>query len=882
MNYTFRQQQLRVFAPYHRAFQCPDAKWKDSLLYGPLHELRHGFCSEQNTHSYKPVPTAAVGCTSIRSSYTHLTRFFIDPVMDFGRAFNFCFFAVFIALTSAAKKNNGGFDHRAHAVPGGPYQGAAGGDGKAVIRLNGELSHSHYFNAFTGATGRIVNYRWTAGGKKICGSRSCSVKFSLGKTTIKLRVIDNSGDSAIATTFVYVVKGSKPGVRVWYYPGNGWAPNRPTAGVKASQSTTKSIINLASKASFPAFLVPQRFSMRLLGNVNFFKRGNYRFRIGCGGAACSLWVGNKMILTGSNRAIDSRPIMFSKGVRSFALVFRRQNPKGPKPKLTLSWRIPGSGGWNLIPAKHLSHSPSSYAPVVNRISPKNPSVGNVITIHGTSLLNVKSVKIGSQFCAGPVSKSQFVLRCVMPGVSGKQKLRVTTKSGKSNAIRFNVGRGNFASGKGGVEGGGKGPMGYYQPISFSSTFLQRKGKAFRASQLTAIALGPDGKYYIGSLNGVVHVLTTNFGNVITNYCKSSRVGKMRSILGVAFNPADTKRVRLYASTSILYWGVKKVLPLTKGWHNGQIVAMQKTKKSCLARVATVISGLPVSNHDHSVNGVTFDHYGNLLVTVGGGTNAGVGGDVWVYGAGLRNSFCSVAHSNGHIYATDNGANAKFGARSTSCKGSGPVSTEPDTLKKVRRGGFHGYANRNRGRFDRRQCVHRPPQKKMRGYDRHIATLQSSTDGLIEYTANTFGAQMRGDLLATKFAVSGAGQVFRVRLNRRGTVRSVFELTKHSGLTAAMSPTGGMVMPRVYQGKVAVLLPNEKNPGRLVVTSVNPFRGPKRGGNVITVTGWNLRAPLKATVGGKPCRGVGNFKKGRSFTCVAPPGKGRAAVVVKRF
>lgn len=848
--------------------------------------------------------------------------------MDFGRAFYFCFFAVFIALASAAKKNNGGFDHRAHAVPGGPYQGAAGGDGKAVITLNGELSHSHYFNAFTGATGRIVNYRWTAGSKKICGSRSCSAKFPLGKTTIKLRVIDNSGDSAIATTFVYVVKGSKPGVRVWYYPGNGWVPNRPTTGVKASLSTTKSIINLPSKASFPAFLVPQKFSVRLLGNMNFFKQGNYRFRVGCGGAACGLWVGNKMILTGSNRVIDSRPIMFSKAVRSFALVFRRQNPKGPKPKLTLSWRIPGSGGWNLIPAKHLSHSPSSYAPVVNRISPKNPSVGNVITIQGTSLLNVKSVKIGSQFCAGPVSKSQFVLRCVMPGVSGKQKLTVRTKSGNSNAIRFNVGRGNFASGRGGVEGG-KGPMGYYQPISFSSTFLQRKGKAFRASQLTAIALGPDGRYYIGSLNGVVHVLTTNFGNVITDYCKSSRVGKMRSILGVAFNPADTKRVRLYASTSILYWGVKKVLPFTKGWHNGQIIAMQRTKKSCLARVATVISGLPVSNHDHSVNGVTFDHYGNLLVTVGGGTNAGVsrpgdplggvpdsplsgamlqapimkrrfngrirynqyknpgtarkvGGDVWVYGAGLRNSFCSVAHSNGHIYATDNGANAKFGARSTSCKGAGPVATEPDTLKKVRRGGFYGYANRNRGRFDRRQCVHRPPQRRMRGYDRHIATLQSSTDGLIEYTANTFGAQMRGDLLATKFAVSGAGQVFRVRLNQRGTVRSVFELTKHSGLTAAMSPTGGVVMPRVYQGKVAVLLPNERNPGRLVVTSVNPFRGPKRGGNVITVTGWNLRAPLTATVGGKPCRGVGNFKKGRSFTCVAPPGKGRAAVVVKRF
>lgn len=843
------------------------------------------------------------------------------------RFFRIVFLAALFSFSCAADDNNGGFDHRAHAVPGGPYEARAGDDGEAVVKLNGDLSHSHYFNAKTGATGKVTNFVWTVGEKKICGKMICDVKFPLGKTAVKLSIVDNTGDSATASTFVHIYKGTKPGVRFLYYPGIGWIPNKRPPGVKASYSTTQALVNLARKTQFPSFVVPQKFCIRLLGRIEFFKPGIYRFRVGCGGASCTLLVGNRMILIGSNKDIDSKPIMFSKAVRNLVAVFRHQNPEGPKPGFTLSWQVPGSPSWSLVPAKFLSHSPSSYTPVVHQVSPKKADVGSIITVTGSSLLNVKSVKLESQFCAGPVSKSQFVVTCVVPGGSGVKKLSVVTTSGTSNAVDFEI-VGGSSSTKGGSEGG-KGPVGYYQPISFSKNFLRKNGSIWEASQLTSIALGPDGKYYIGSLNGIVHVLTTDFGNGVTNYCKSPNVGYMRSILGVAFNPAETGFLRLYASTSVLKWGGKKLLPFSKGWHNGEIIAMQNTKLACIARVATVISGLPVSNYDHGVNGISFDHNGNLLVTVGGSANAGVSeeggplggvpdsplsgamlqapilskpfdgkivynqyenpgtarkvkGDVWVYGAGVRNSLCSVAHSNGHIYATDNGANSEFGPRSTGCKSQGDASTEPDTLKMVRKGGFHGYANRNRGRSDPKQCIHRPPQNNMKGYDKHIATFEASTNGLIEYTANTFGAQMRGDLLATKFAVSGSGNVFRVRLNAKGTVKSLYELAAFSGLAAAMSPTGGLVMPRVYQGKVAVLLPNEENPSRLVVTSVNPFRGPKRGGHQITVTGWKLNPPLTATVGGQPCTNVGNFKKSRSFTCIVPAGSGRAAVVVTRF
>src|SRR5205823_7001561 len=40
-------------------------------------------------------------------------------------------------------------------------------------------------------------------------------------------------------------------------------------------------------------------------------------------------------------------------------------------------------------------------------------------------------------------------------------------------------------------------------------------------------------------------------------------------------------------------------------------------------VQPLLTGLPVSNHDHAVNGITFDNNGDLLWSNGGNTNAGI-------------------------------------------------------------------------------------------------------------------------------------------------------------------------------------------------------------------------------------------------------------------
>lgn len=839
---------------------------------------------------------------------------------------------------------NNGFDHRAHAVPGGPYrQMDTTGSGSAMVRLNAELSHSHYFDARSGLTGRIVKYVWQIAetGRVICRRVACNTRFRVGVTRVRLTVRDNTGDDATATTKVFVYDGKQRGLRLLFYYGNGWVP-KPLAATVPTLSRTKACLNMYGRAAFPPGMLDDKLSVRVLGYIKMPVTGGYRFRLTCGGATCVFRVASRLVLRGGFGNVKSKRMYFRTGIYHMHIIYRREFKHARNPSLVLRWRKPNDGKrYTVVPKYVLSHRPSLYRPLVHHVVPPSARVGTIIHIYGSSFINVRAVRIGGVPCTGPVARTQFMIKCVVPGGAGRKKLIVQTSAGRSNRVWFEIKRARDKSyslqTRGGGGGGGRnaftnesfGDVGYFQPIRFAKTFLKKGRSAWKMPQLTSVALGPDDRYYFGSLNGYVHVVRTDFSNQIKSHCQSKNVGRHRSVLGVAFNPAQPGRLRLYATTSVLYWRSKNLLPFREGWANGQVIAMQKTKAFCLARVGTIVSGLPVSNYDHSVNSLAFDHAGRMLTTVGCTTNAGVskpddplggipdsplsgsviianvlkkgfngqvkynqyrnpatahkiGGDVSVFAAGVRNSFGLVVHSNGFIYATDNGANPEFGAQSKGCRSEGAALYESDTLKKIRKGGFYGYANRNRGRWDKRQCKHRPPGTKGKGFDKPIAMLEPSTNGLIEYTANTFGAQLRGDLLATKLAVWGSGSTYRMQLNKDGNDKSVAIMSYYSGLSVAMTPTGGLMMPRVYQGKVAMLIPLERNPKRLIVTSVNPFRGPRRGGNTVTVTGWNLIPPLTVTIGGKPCKNVKNFSKGRKFTCTVPRGSGKAAVVVRRF
>jgi glucose/arabinose dehydrogenase len=122
--------------------------------------------------------------------------------------------------------------------------------------------------------------------------------------------------------------------------------------------------------------------------------------------------------------------------------------------------------------------------------------------------------------------------------------------------------------------------------------------------------------------------------------------------------------------------------------------VSKVSGEKLDQMENIITGLPVSDHDHGINGLEFGNDGELYFQVGSNTNAGVPGpissrsqldegyfsaatlvaylnrpnfdgditydkdgypvtglDVEVFASGQRNSFDIVLHSNGNLYAT---------------------------------------------------------------------------------------------------------------------------------------------------------------------------------------------------------------------------------------
>lgn len=840
----------------------------------------------------------------------------------------YVFFALFLLILSVrtplvecARDLNNGADHRAHSVPAGPYRAYdESGSGYAVVRLDGSRSHSHYFNPVTNVYGRVVSYIWSSppGGPVICRAVRCSVRLPLGVAIVRLLIIDNTGDRATAITRVTVVDGGKPGVRLLFYPGDHRVPAPRYAGM-ASLSRTPPRLTLYGKKEFPTDFLSRPCTMRALGQLDITEPGLISFRLDCGDAYCSLQLDGAVILPFAKGIRSSFPRKFSDRPYLLHIVWRWYFPSATQPRLSLFWKRQKDKIYNVVQPPFLAHRPALYRPVIHYITPtSNIRVDTTLVIRGSSFVNIVAVYIGTSRCVNPVAKHQFLLTCDVASTPGIKPVVVVTRAGRSNPVTIQV----VSLGR--SDGGF--PAGYSQPVNFArSVVTLANGQPFKFSGPTSIALGPDGKYYIGVQWGAVFVVSTN-GRVATGVCASPSVGDGRSVLGVAFNPAEPGRIKLYASSSIIEWHDRHGLPLSSGWRNGEIIIMEP-RGNCIAKTGTLITGLPVSNYDHAVNKLAFDNSGRLYISVGSATNAGVpfpemgniadsplsgavlvadirkkafngniryanadspatarviGGDVSIYSAGLRNCFGLEFHSNGQLYATDNGANQAFGPKSTSCTAGSGRLEEPDKLLKLRFGGFYGAANRNRGRSDPRQCIHRTISKDRSGYDLPLATTESGTMGIIEYTANTFGGGLKHNLFLSQLATpDSAGRVYRVQLSKfNGSLQKIYSIVPFSGLAVAQMPDGGLLMPRVYRSQLVALLPIEKNPGVVVVTTVYPFRGPKRGGYRATITGWNLRPPLKVSFGGKQCTSVSGWRAdGRVVQCTVPSGSGKVSVTV---
>lgn len=422
--------------------------------------------------------------------------------------------------------------------------------------------------------------------------------------------------------------------------------------------------------------------------------------------------------------------------------------------------------------------------------------------------------------------------------------------------------------------------------------------------------GPDGRLYVGSLSGEITAITFDESYNLLGQETYLGVSALTNsdTLGIGFNPYDPPgEVIIHVAHSQL-WANGGGPFAGPSEYTGQVSVLFGPD---FDTPLPLVSRLPTSNHDHGVNGIEFDHNGDLLVCVGGNTNAGVrypnigdlpesplsgaivkaetsrpdfdgalgyvlsdGGDpnndqvygeevdlaagthVGVYASGLRNTYDLVLSTSGYLYATDNGPNGGLGPASTGCEsdggGGGPDSSKDEVLL-IEYDSYYGHPNRNRGRYDPRQCVYHEPTAESipAEFTQAIGLVGSAVGGITEYRAGTFGGQMRGDLLIQRFGTRTR------RLELSDDKRWVVDDKPLNPNTTALDVTtgpGGAILAMDFLGDwVRVLVPVDPAAFGLTVYDIHPWRAPSTGGQRFEIGGEDLGSlgATSVTIGGVP-------------------------------
>ena len=405
---------------------------------------------------------------------------------------------------------------------------------------------------------------------------------------------------------------------------------------------------------------------------------------------------------------------------------------------------------------------------------------------------------------------------------------------------------------------------------------------------TSLAFGPDGRLYVATFEDGIWALTLDPTTQQVLAAEQFASG-LRLVLGIAFDPmAPASPVTVYAS--------RQEPSATDGFEGvvSRFTAPTWTRED-------VITGLPTSEpfSNHYTNGIAFDDKGRLFIAQGSSTDAGLtvaawpetplsaailvadinapgfdgaivydppgppaddnvsqmSGDVAVYAPGLRNPYDLVLHSNGHIYATDNGAMG--GAFSISCTESDSFSSVTDELNLIEEGNYYGHPNRNRGLGipDPRQCTyHSPEEGDGADFTGPISILPEhcSCDGIAEYTGAAFDGGMLGDLIYAEFTRQN---VSRAVLSEDG--RSVVSLSTLASafsqpLDVTVGPDGTIYIAEFGADAVSYLAPDSDRDGCADARELGP--NPTLGGQRDPNSFWDF---FDVSVAGSPRDGAVN-------------------------
>ncbi len=811
-------------------------------------------------------------------------------------------------------------DSAAHAVSGGPYF-ATDFDKTTnqTVLLDGTGSHSHSTEGQQ--THVITTWLWSwkdpsnsladdQGFVSMVGPTPQPV-FPLGVTDLTLEVVDTACNRAIDKTTVTVLEAAKEGAYCYFYDlGQSESERMPISknlleGARPTYAKNVGDINFMSVMDFSRIEVPftdNSFAVRCCFSVFKNKEPAIPYKVSSNGLI-EVYRNEKLLHNSSMYGEDMATVSsgVGKGLQKWEILyFRKENSTATMKFLDVN-EVP-------LPASTVRHDGSSIIPVLETVSKTSGFVGNDIVLKGTAFHNGVQVKFGDEI-AQTIDVAATELTVRVPPKSGNEStvdIIVMTNAGVSNGITFTYGQ----------------PKQPCAEIGFVPDTFKNGKENFNIRAIAVCKYGPDGRLYFGSLFNDLYSIAHDRHLVITQQCHKRISGNLqRSVLGIAFDPTD-KDIRMFFSSSTYEWrGTKKVPPkitdYAKGWTNGKIQSITAKPGGCFNDdIKDVITGLPVTAHDHSTNWVEFLPNGKMLIAIGGFTNGGyvhpgLGGDPenllsgaviecpktgydikWtnvthpgesrlvppkkgetpcnMYAAGLRNSFGGLYHSNGEVYATDNGPNPGYGDFSTDCGGgTSPGRYKPDLLFKLQKGKCHGHPNLTRARLLNKpeQCAYRSPKCVQPMND-----LPSSTNGIIDYRSNLFHGEMKGNLLFSEFVGGGTGFIGRVILDENGDSKEYFrKFQADSGLSLAEGPRGELVMARVHKSSFLVMRPVCKPAATVTyLIGVHPKRGSWIGGQEVLISGFNFGETPQAKFGAAYCTNVKVIDRS-SFTCLTPRG-----------
>jgi len=378
------------------------------------------------------------------------------------------------------------------------------------------------------------------------------------------------------------------------------------------------------------------------------------------------------------------------------------------------------------------------------------------------------------------------------------------------------------------------------PVAFDKVELAKTDGV-----VICLALGPDAHLYAGTFDGrilryAIHLDGTLGAAQVIDAIQKCNNGP-RLITGLRFDPASTP-------ADPIVWVSHGVMALQDAPHwTGKISRLRGPN---LAACEDVVINLPRAYRDHLNNQLEFGPDGALYFNQASMTATGAPDHKWnmrtetylsaamlrldprlikgtldakliaapnassgdtaltVYATGVRVGFDLVFHSNGSLYVPINGS-ARGGNTPASSDSSVTalqnVSTQPDLLLRVEKGGYYGHPNPARGEYilnggnptsgaDPLEVREYPvgtkthPTWRKPAYDFGKSV---SPNGAIEYKSNAFAGALRGKLLITRY--SGGDDVIILTPGPGGDI--VESVTGVTGLTGFIDPLDLIEDPR---------------------------------------------------------------------------------------